>query len=68
MPMFQLLSSEVSQYQPITEGLKTAFQGLVTDTLGMIAAVLPVAITIYGAFMLVAYGKKVFAKISGSKG
>lgn len=56
---------EPTTYGTIITSLGTAFGDLVTNTGTMIAAVLPVGITIFGMYMLIGFAKKVFRKIAG---
>lgn len=68
MPMFgcMLAASGATAYSTVTSALGTSFGDLVTNTGTMIAAVLPVGITIFGMYALIGFGKKVFSKITGS--
>jgi len=57
--------ADATSYSTIIAALGTSFQDLVTNTATMIAAVLPIGITIFGMYMLIGFGKKIFKKIAG---
>lgn len=48
----------------ITDMITLSFEQIVTDTLGAIAAIAPIGITIFGALMAWTYGKKFFKIIA----
>ena len=52
-------------YSTVTSSLGTSFGTLVTNMGTMIAAVLPVGITIFGMYALIGAGKRVFSKLTG---
>ena len=58
-------SAPATDYSAITNGLGTAFQNLVTNTVSMAGVVLPIGISVFGIFMLIGFGKKLFSKITG---
>lgn len=49
----------------VTTAVTTALSGVQTDVMSIIAAVLPYALAIVGAVLVVTIGVKVFKKISG---
>lgn len=63
--LIPLADASATTYATVISSLGSSFQDIVTNTASMIAAVLPVGITIFGFMMLIGYGKKVFTKITG---
>jgi len=48
----------------VTTTMSTAFQTLVTDLLSMLAAILPIGLTVLGASVAIAFGIKWFRRIT----
>ena len=61
--MFLISSS--STVSDITTSLTTAFGSIVSDCLAAIAAVVPIAVPILGAFVVIKLGIKTFKYMSG---
>lgn len=49
----------------LTTAVSTALSTVVSDTMSMIAAVLPYALSVMGAIIVVSFGIKVFRRITG---
>ena len=52
----------------VTEALTTAMTSTASECTGAISAVLPVALPVMGALVVVGIGIKVFKKVTGSRG
>lgn len=52
-----------SSFGPISDAFKTGMTTMVTDTMGMIAALVPIVIPLLGASIAVAYAIKYIKKI-----
>lgn len=48
----------------VTEALETGFTGVATQMTGVITTILPIALGIVGAVMVVTFGVKLFQKIT----
>ena len=49
----------------VTSALSTAFQSVATDCLSAIQAILPIALPVLGALVVVGIGIKIFKKVTG---
>lgn len=58
-------SAVVSGMEAITTAVKTALATVQSDALGLIGDVLPYALAVMGAVLVVSIGIKVFKKVTG---
>lgn len=58
-------SSVVTGMEAITNAVKTALATVQSDALGLIGDVLPYAVAVMGAVLVVSIGIKVFKKVTG---
>lgn len=52
----------------VTSALTTAITTIASDAMGAISAILPVALPIVGASLVVTIGLKVFKRVTGARG
>lgn len=58
-------SAVVTSMEAITTAVKTALATVQSDALGLISNVLPYALAVMGAVLVVSIGIKVFKKVTG---
>lgn len=53
-----------STIQTLTEAMKGSFETMVSDSMSMIAMLVPIVLPLVGAGLVVAYGIKTFKKVT----
>lgn len=53
-----------STMQTLTEAMKGSFETMVSDSMSMIAMLLPIVLPLVGAGLVVAYGIKTFKRVT----
>lgn len=53
-----------STMQTLTEAMKGSFETMVTDSMSMIAMLVPIVLPLVGAGLVVAYGIKTFKRVT----
>lgn len=53
-----------STMQTLTEAMKGSFETMVSDSMSMIAMLVPIVLPLVGAGLVVAYGIKTFKKVT----
>lgn len=53
-----------STMQTLTEAMKGAFETMVSDSMSMIAMLVPIVLPLVGAGLVVAYGIKTFKRVT----
>lgn len=53
-----------STMQTLTEAMKGSFETMVSDSMSMIAMLVPIVLPLVGAGLVVAYGIKVFKRVT----
>lgn len=65
VPAVALAEGETSDYSAVTSAVSTGLQGVQTSAMTLIGTVIPYALTVMGAVLVVTIGIKVFKKVSG---
>ena len=61
-------SGTTSSTVDLSDAMETALDSLLSQTMEMLATVLPIAISVLTAGVVISYGIKMFKKISGQRG
>lgn len=60
-----LIANEAAALSTVTTALTSGVSAIATDAMGAIGSVIPVALPIMGAMVIVGIGLKVFNKVTG---